>query len=85
MSYMVALLFSLVSGKRRKPSKNSTEEIEHLDGVTETDEAEDVKKVEEEEDDLNEFNMLVIFLLSVNPGWKAVNSATFDYITNNIK
>ena len=84
---MVALLFSLVSAKRRKPSQNSTEQIEHLDGVTETDEAEDVKKVEEE-DDLNEFNMLVIFLLSVNLVWKeskAVSSYTFDSIENNIK
>ena len=55
--------------------------------VTEADEAEDVKKVEEEDDDLNKFNMLVIFLLSVDLGWKesiAANYATFDSIKNNI-
>ena len=70
---------------------NSNEKIEQLDGVTETDEAEDGIKVEEEEtdeDDLNTFNMLIISIESEDLGWKeskAVSSATFDSIKNNIE
>ena len=70
-------------------TKPPDEQIEQLDGVTETDE--DVMKFEEEEtdeDDPNGFNMLVISIQSADLGWKdskAVSSATFDTIKNNIE
>ena len=72
-------------------TKPSNEQIEQLDGVTETDEGDDAMKVEEEEtdeDDPNVFNMLMISIQSADLGWKqskAVSSATYDSIKNNIE
>ena len=74
-----------------RPSENSNEQIEQLDGVTEADEAEDGMKDEGEatdEEDPIGFNMLIISIQSADLGWKeskAVSSATFDSIKNNIE